>query len=424
MATNFTYEATDASGKRVKGSISAGSQNDVVADLRRRDLTPISIKKGGGRSKSGGSSSGGSFLSLSVGSKGKKQKTAKKASAGKGELEVFTRQLSTMLSAGIPLLEALEILGEQAESPGFRFCLEHLVEDIRNGADLSRAMEPHRKVFSDVYISMIRAGEASGQIDIILTRLAEYLEANAALKQEIKAAMTYPVISLCLVIGIAGFLLIGIVPSFQPVFESLEVELPQVTEILMAIALWMQGNWYMVVAGAVAAFFVFGAWKKTDSGQRSWDLFTLKAPVFGSLFQKVALSRFARTFSTLIKSGVPILGSMEIVSQTVGNRIISEVVDNAREAVKQGESLSKPFGESKMFPPMVTRMMAVGERSGALDQLLEKISEFYDQQVNAAVRGLTALIEPLMIAFMGLVVGAIVLAVFLPILKLQETLAG
>lgn len=411
MATTFTYKARDGRGKSVKGKITAQTQADVVADLRKRSLVPIDIKESSG----GG---GGGFFSLS----GKKKAT--KASAKGGELEIFTRQLSTMLSAGIPMLEALEILADQAESPGFRYCLETVVDDIRNGADLSRAMEPHKRVFSDIYVSMVRAGEVSGQIDIILTRLAEYLEAAAHLRSEIKSAMTYPVVSLFLVFAIAGFLMIGIVPSFKPVFESLEVELPGLTVVIMDMAFFLKAWWWALLIVGIVGWISLTAYAKTEPGGLMVDKVMLKMPVFGSLFKKVALSRFSRTFATLIKSGVPILGAMEIVSQTAGNRVISSIVDEARDSVKNGESLSEPFMNHSVFPPMVVRMMAIGERSGALDSLLEKISEFYDQQVETEVRGLTSLIEPIMIAVMGFVVGGIVLAVFLPIFKLQEKLSG
>ncbi|MGA1607745.1 MAG: type II secretion system F family protein [Planctomycetota bacterium] len=413
MATTFKFEAKDASGRTVSGTLSASTQADVVADLRRKSLVPVSILE---------SRKGSGFLTLSRGEKTRKEAT--KASVKKGELEVFTRQLSTMLSAGIPMLEALEILADQAETPGFRFCLNKVVDDIRNGADLSRSLEPHKAVFSDIYVSMVRAGEVSGQIDIILTRLAEYLEAAAHLRQEIKSAMTYPVVSLFLVLGIAGFLMIGIVPSFRPVFESLDVDLPTLTVVIMDTAVVMRDQWYVMFGALIALVFATRIAVKTEKGAFAWDKLKLRVPVFGPLFRKVALSRFARTFATLVKSGVPILGAMEIVSQTAGNRVISGIVDAARDSVKQGDSLSDPFAKSAEFPPMVTKMMAIGERSGALDSLLEKIAEFYDQQVESEVKGLTSLIEPIMIGVMGFVVGGIVLAVFLPIFKLQETLSG
>jgi type IV pilus assembly protein PilC len=412
MTTKFKFEAKDAAGKVVKGSVTAASQSDAVADLRRRNLQPIDIAAAGGLASWFGKA------------KGDKRKQAKRASCKKGELEVFTRQLATMLSAGIPMLEALEILTDQAESPGFAFCLDKVVNDIRSGSDLSKAMEPHKRVFSHIYVSMIRAGEVSGQIDIILTRLAEYLEAAAHLRSEIKSAMTYPVISLVLVIGIASFLMIGIVPSFKPVFESLEVELPGLTVMIMDVAFFMRDYWYLIFGGMFAAFVGIKAACRTPRGALVRDHVILRVPVFGVLFKKVALSRFARTFSTLVKSGVPILGAMEIVSDTSGNLVISRIVDDARDSVRNGESLSDPFSKSNVFPPMVVKMMSIGERSGALDTLLEKIAEFYDQQVEAEVKGLTSMIEPIMIAIMGVIVGGIVLAVFLPIFKLQEKLSG
>lgn len=412
MTTKFKYEAKDATGKVVKGSVSAVSQAEAVADLRRRNLTPIDVSKAGG------------IASWFQKAPGGKRTMAKKASCRKGELEVFTRQLSTMLGAGIPMLEALEILADQAESPGFAYCLDRVVSDIRSGSDLSKSLEPHKRVFSHIYVSMIRAGEVSGQIDIILTRLAEYLEAAAHLRSEIKSAMTYPVISLFLVIGIASFLMIGIVPSFKPVFESLEVELPGLTVFIMDIAFFMRDFWYLIFGGMAAAFFGIKMACRTPKGQLVKDHVMLRLPVFGILFKKVALSRFARTFSTLVKSGVPILGAMEIVSDTSGNLVISRIVDGARDSVRNGDSLSEPFTKSTVFPPMVVKMMSIGERSGALDALLEKIAEFYDQQVEAEVKGLTSMIEPIMIAIMGVIVGGIVLAVFLPIFKLQEKLSG
>jgi type IV pilus assembly protein PilC len=413
MTTKFKYEAKDAAGKLVKGMLTAASQTEVVADLRRRNLQPIDVTRAG------------TFAAMFAGGGAPAgKKTAKRASAKKGELDVFTRQLSTMLAAGIPMLEALEILAEQAESPGFAYCLDRVVTDIRSGSDLSKAMEPHKAVFSNIYVSMVRAGEASGQIDVILTRLAEYLESSARLRSEIKAAMTYPVISLFLVLGIACFLMMGIVPSFKPVFESLEVDLPGLTVAIMETAIFMKDYWYVIFGGVGAAVVGVRVAVKTPAGAYARDSLFLRVPVFGILFKKVALSRFARTFSTLIKSGVPILGAMEIVSATSGNLVITKIVDDARNSVRNGESLADPFMKSTIFPPMVCKMISIGERSGALDSLLEKIAEFYDQQVEAEVNGLTAMIEPIMIAIMGIVVGGIVLAVFLPIFKLQEKLSG
>jgi type IV pilus assembly protein PilC len=416
MASQYTYTAKDPSGKTVNGTVTADSQSDALGELRRKNLTPVSVQNSG---------KGSSLFSGLGGKRGKAEAWRKaKPKAKLDEIVIFTRQLSTMLSAGIPMLESLEILADQAETPGFKNALKGVVERVRQGGDLSAACEAYPRCFSGIYVSMLRAGEVSGQIDTILSRLAEYVEAAQQLKQEIKSAMTYPVVSLILVLGIAGFLMIGIVPQFKPVFESLEVELPGITEAVMDAAFFMKANWLFVIVGGVGAWYGLKAWRKTDRGAYAWDNFMLKMPVFGQLFRKVALARFSRTFATLVKSGVPILAAMEIVSETSGNRVIQTVIDEAKENVRQGEALSDPLAKSSVFPPMVTKMIAIGERSGSLETLLEKIATFYDEQVSADVKGLTSMIEPLMIGVMGFVVGGIVLAVFLPIFKLQEKLSG
>jgi type IV pilus assembly protein PilC len=340
------------------------------------------------------------------------------------DIVLFTRQLATMISSGIPLLESLEIMQEQVDDKGFKLCLGKVVNDIRTGKDFSESLGRHPKVFTKIYVNMIKAGEASGQLEEILARLAEYQEAAAALKREIKSAMTYPVVSMCMVLAITLFLLIGIVPQFKAIFDSMNVELPAITQVLLAVSTGMRAYWYIVLAVPVVIVVAVLMYKKTPKGQWQWDWLMLHMPVFGTLFQKVALSRFSRTFATLIKSGVPILGALEIVANTAGNAIVSDAVIKARDSVRQGENLAKPLSTSPVFPPMVVRMIAVGEKSGALETLLSKISEFYDQQVQATVESLTSLIEPLMIGFMGLMVGGIVLAVFLPIFKLQSVLSG
>ncbi|MCA9321810.1 MAG: type II secretion system F family protein [Planctomycetes bacterium] len=403
---NFTYKAKNAQGETVSGSLAGSSEEDIVQKLRKQHLVVLKVKAAGKK---------GSIHGAKGGRKAK-------PGAKKGELELFTRQLATMISAGIPLLECLEILAEQAQTPNFRNCITYVVEDIRGGNDLSAAMSKYPKVFTEIYVSMVRAGEASGQLDEILSRLADYLEASAALKREIKAAMTYPVVSLVMVVGITAFLMIVIVPKFKEIFDGLEIELPAFTSIVMNTSLWMKNNvsvMMLLMVGSVVGFNIF---KKTPMGRSFTDHVVVKIPVFGPLFQKVAISRFARTFSTLIKSGVPILGSLEIVADTAGNTIVSKAVRQSLENVRQGETLAEPLSHHWIFPPMVTRMIGIGEKSGALEHLLSKISDFYDQQVEAEVKSLTSLIEPIMIAVMGIMVGSIVMAVFLPIMKLQASL--
>ncbi len=336
------------------------------------------------------------------------------------ELVIFTRQLATMIAAGIPLLECLEILAEQSDDQGFRVILVQVADDVRAGGDLSESMRKHPGCFARIYVNMIKAGEASGQLDEILVRLAEYQESTEKLKGEIKAAMTYPVVSLAMIGMITIFLLVFIIPKFKEIFSSLSIELPFITRALLGISDYMKNYWYVWLFSMAGMVMFFFWWKKTDSGEKLYDKFKLTMPVFGPLFRKVAISRFARTFATLIQSGVPILGALEIVASTAGNRVIEDAVMSAVDSVRQGDTLGEPLARSQVFPPMVTRMISIGEKSGALESLLEKIAEFYDQQVSQAVESLTSLIEPLMIGVMGSIVGGIVLAVFLPIFEIQK----
>ena len=345
------------------------------------------------------------------------------------DLVVFTRQLSTMISSGIPLLECLEVLEEQIADRGFKAVVGRVVERVRAGADLSEALSRYPKVFSRLFINMIKAGEASGQLDIILNRLAEYLESTAALKREIKSAMTYPVISMVLITGISIFLMVYIVPQFKSIFDSLgtpdkPIELPWLTRAMLGVSLFMRDYFTIWMPGLVAAAVGIIMYRKSSIGRKQLDTIVLRLPIFGKLFRKVAISRFSRTFATLIKSGVPILGALEIVAATSGNSVIEQAVLKARENVRQGETLAAPLAASSVFPPMVTRMISIGEKSGAMESLLEKIADFYDQQVRTTVKSLTSLIEPLLIGVMGVIVGGIVLAIFMPIFDLQSKLAA
>jgi type IV pilus assembly protein PilC len=407
---SFKYAAKNNDGSTIKGVVEATDESEAVGELRKKNLVVMQISKSAGKKKA---SKG---ISLKSGQKPGKPK--------KDELVVFTRQLATMISAGITLLDALEILVAQAATPGFSKVLEDVVNEIRTGNDLSKSLAKYPKCFSNIYVNMIKAGEVSGQLDEILIRLAEYQEAAAKLKREIKSAMTYPVVSLVLILGITLFLMVGVVPSFKPVFESLEIELPAITKGVLQASEIIQGHWLSSIGLIIAMCIGVSIFKRTQKGARIVDFIMLKVPIFGPLFQKVALSRFSRTFSTLIKSGVPILGALEIVAATSGNSIISDAVLDAKESVTNGNTLADPLAKSWVFPPMVTRMINIGEKSGAMEELLEKISQFYDDQVSAQVKSLTSLIEPLMIGTMGFLVGGIVLAVFLPIFKIQEKLSG
>jgi type IV pilus assembly protein PilC len=285
-------------------------------------------------------------------------------------------------------------------------------------------METCPKAFSPLYVSMVRAGEASGMMDIILERLADYQEASQALTREIKSAMTYPVISLTLVLGITAFLMLGVVPTFKQVFDGLGSELPALTAFVLGVSDFMRAQWMIMFGGMFGIVFALITFKKTETGALLFDKLALRAPVFGPLARKVALARFSRTFATLVRSGVPIMATLDIVSETAGNRVVSNAVNESKDAVRNGQPLSEPLSKSKVFPPMVVRMIAIGERTGALEALLEKIAEFYDAQVKAAIKALTSLIEPILITFMGVIVGGVVLSVFLPILDVIGKLGG
>ncbi|MBA3685266.1 MAG: type II secretion system F family protein [Planctomycetes bacterium] len=403
----FAYVAKNVDGREVKGNIEAENEADATGRLRGQQLSVLKLEaKGGGK--------GGMF-------KGGASRSAKTA-----ELALFTRQLATMIGAGIPLLEGIEILGAQTldENKGFGMGLQDVADLVRGGTELSEAMAKFPRIFPDIYVNMVKAGEASGQLDVILNRLADFMEATESLKREIKSAMTYPVISLCLILGITGYLLVGVVPKFQKMFDSLGGKLPFVTVVVVGASQWLQNNILVTLLIIVASIVTYVLWVKTPKGRRIRDTLFLKLPVFGPLFQKVAVSRFARTFSTLLSSGVPILGALEIVAMTSGNAVIEDTLLETRDTVKRGESLSSHLETAWVFPKMVVKMIGIGERSGALEQLLSKIADFYDEQVHATVKSLTSLIEPIMLVVMGTIVGIIVLAIFYPILELQNAVRG
>ncbi|MDP6539490.1 MAG: type II secretion system F family protein [Planctomycetota bacterium] len=409
--TQFKYAAKGPGGKTVEGTIDATDRNEAVAELRRQNLVVMRVDDQG---------AGSTRLATNL---FQRRRPKAKPAATRVELVLFTRQLATMVNSGLSLLEGLETLGDQAESVGLRATCERLVAEVRAGADLSAAMETCPKAFDALYISMVRAAEVSGQMDVILERLAEYLERAEELRNEIKAAMTYPVVSIVLVTAITAFLMIGVVPGFRDVFDSLDSELPALTAAVLGIAEWMKANWMVMFGSMVGGAVGFSLFRKTEAGQLALDRLSLSAPVFGPLSRKVALARFSRTFATLIRSGVPIMATLDIVADTAGNRVIAGVVQGSRDSVRSGNMLSEPLGESSVFPPMVVKMISIGERSGALEVLLEKIAEFYDGQVKAAVKGLTSMIEPILITVMGVMVGGVVLSVFLPILEVVGNLS-
>ena len=417
----FSYKARGADGKTSTGLLKAESEAEAVSELHQGGLTVISVAK---ESSSRKAATRPSEAGLSGVFSRSRQVPASKARVKDAEMVVFTRQLSTMVGSGIPLVDALEILAEQIENQGFRTVIEEVCEKVRGGMDLSESLRTYPRIFPDIYVNMICAGEASGQLDTVLERLAEYQESSSALKSEIKSAMTYPIVSLLMVVGITFFLLVFVIPKFEDMFSSLNVELPGITTALLSASLFLRENVLIWGAGALGLGVAMAYWLRSENGMNTRDWLLIKIPVFGPLFKKVTLSRFSRTLSTLVQSGVPILGALEIVSQTCGNRVFARAIEQASESVREGEPLGDPLARSGVFPPMVSRMVSIGERTGALEGLLEKIADFYDRQVKTSVEGLTSMIEPFMIGIMGFLVGGMVMAIFLPIFKMVGSMNG
>ncbi|MCH2103521.1 MAG: type II secretion system F family protein [Planctomycetes bacterium] len=408
--TLYEYAARERAGRAVRGQVAAGSREEVLSLLRARDLAVVRVKP---------ASQGLSGLMTKL--RGARSFTGR---VKRTELSMFTRQLSTMLAAGLALLEALDVLSEQSESQAMRKVAAEVGGDVRNGADLSAALESREKTFGALYISMVRAGEASGQMDQILERLADHLEEGDKLRSELRSALTYPVVSLGLVVSITAFLLIGVVPGFRDVFESLDSDLPAITTAVLGLSDSIREQWFVCLGVLALPGVIFWLTKRTVRGGELIDRASLRLPVIGEVLQQVALARFSRTFSTLIRAGVPILGALDIVADTSGNRAIARAVRACSSSVQSGNSLAEPLSRSSLFPPMVSRMVGIGERTGSLEALLEKIGEFYEGRVRATVSSLTSLIEPILIAVMGVLVGGVVLAVFLPILDIVGELGA
>ncbi|MFH0918216.1 MAG: type II secretion system F family protein, partial [Candidatus Omnitrophota bacterium] len=339
------------------------------------------------------------------------------------DLVVFSRQLATMIDAGIPLVNALGILAEQIENVNLRGVVGQVREDIEGGTSFCDALAKHPLIFSDLFVNMVKAGEASGMLNEILDRLATFMEKQAALNRKIISSLVYPAVVVSMAIIITAVLLIKVVPTFKGIFDSLGGTLPLPTQVLIFISDLLRKYFLFLMILLGVSAFLFKRILKTEKGRYRFDRFTLKVPVFGTLLRKLAVAKFSRTFSTLVKSGVAVLSALDIVSKTSGNKVVEEAVVNCSKSVRNGEPISRPLAKSGVFPPMVTRMISVGEQTGQLEKMLSKIADFYDDQVDAAAGALTSLIEPLVIAFLGIVIGGIVIALFLPIFKISQLIS-
>lgn len=398
----FNYKAKEANGDVKEGVLTAPKLKAAQERLRQQKLTVVELTEGTANPLAPILSKIG-FGPPAVSSK---------------DLVLFSRQLSTLVSAGVPIVQSLSILEEQAENPTFRDVIWEIKEDIEAGLSISDALKKHPAAFPEIYCAMIRAGELGGILDTILERLSGFLESAEALKAKVKSAMMYPAIVLCICGVVTVFLIMFVIPTFQKIFEGFNAELPFLTQMLVDLSDFMREYWYVVIGSPIACYKGIVYMYSTPKGQIFMDEQSLKAPVFGIILKKVAVAKFTRTLGTLIKSGVPIMQGLETVAATAGNKIIEKGVLDARESVREGGALATPLKTGGIFPPMVTQMIGVGEETGCLDQMLSKIADFYDQEVDTAVKGLTSMIEPLVIVVMGIIIGTIVVAMFMPMFEL------
>lgn len=393
----FRYTVRTSEGKIQRGRLKFEDRDRLFEDLRRRKWVPISVTEEAEAPRSSSFGRGGVPLT---------------------EIVLFARQLATMMNAGIPILQALEIVGEQTEHRVFRSVLNDVAKKVAAGTSMSRAMGAHQRIFSDFFVYTVRAGEESGNLDEILNRVATYLEKTEKIIRKVKSAMIYPAVVMTMALLITLLMMVKVIPVFVEMYAGFDVELPLATRALIGTSDFLRTNLLAVLGGAGVLAFLLNRAGRTPQGAYLLDRVKLNFPVFGLLMRKAAISKFTRTLGTLLKSGVPILRAMDIVAKTSGNRVIEEAVLGSVKSVREGKKITEPLAAAKVFPPMVIRMISVGETSGEMEAMLEKISDFYDEQVDAAVSGLTSLIEPFVIAFLGVVIGGIVIAMFLPIFSM------
>ncbi len=399
-AATYRYKAVDVSGLPQKGEVAGESKQAVTDELKQRGLTVTDVEE----KKSG--------LSMEL---------ALPSRIKPSELTVMTRQLSTMVSSGMTLLRAFHVLEEQIENKKLKEIVEKVREDIEAGLLLSDALARHPKVFGPLYVAMVRAGEAGGVLEESLDRTADQLEKDDSLRRQVKSAMMYPTVVLSFAVIVLFALITFIVPVFAAVFEDFGGELPLITKFTMGLSDFAKGFWWLIIGGTVGAFVGFKKWRKSDMGRPYWDTLRLKIPFkIGDTVQKIALARWSRTFSALYAAGVPIMQAIEVTGQTAGNHVVEKAMKDVIESVKSGGSIAGPLKETAIFPAMVAQMVAVGEETGGLDAMLSKVADFYEDEVAAAVKALTSILEPIMIVVVGGIVGFVVIAMYMPMFKLYD----
>lgn len=403
----FVYKGRNRLNEVIVGEKFAPNRDQLEALLRREQVTLMSAKEKG--------------KEVSVPRLGGSQKVKSK------ELAIFTKQFSVMIDSGLPLVQCLEILGTQQENKYFKQVILQVRADVESGMTLSDSMGRHPKVFENLYVNMVAAGETGGILDVILQRLSIYIEKIVKLKSDIISALIYPAAVIGLAVIIVSVIMVVVIPAFKTIFEGLlgpGERLPLPTEIVIAISNFMASYWWLLIIICIMIYFGIKSYYKTPAGNRMIDNLILKAPIFGIIMLKIAVARFSRTLATLLSSGVPILESLDITAKTAGNVIIGEAIFKVRAAIEQGQTIVEPLKASGVFPPMVCQMIAVGEQTGALDSMLGKIADFYEQEVDAAIANLLTLLEPIMIAFLGVTIGGIVIAMYMPLFTLIGKLAG
>jgi len=435
MAT-FQYIAKDSSGQEKRGTVEAGDRSGAIAAIRAQGLMPTALGevKGGGAAKPAAAKKaaqakkpakkGGGIGSKEINIKLPKFLRPKTVKAK--DLTAFTRQLATLVNAGLPLMRCIEVLKKQKMAPAMADCLDGISENIAGGGTFSDALTAYPKIFDNLYVNMVKAGEAGGVLEVVLNRLAEFAEKAQKIKNKVKGAMIYPSVVLFAAIGITAFLLVTVIPKFQQVFNDIlgGQELPAVTQFVMGISEFVQHNGFQILIGVAAIVVVYKVVGKTQFGAYQLDRMRISMPIIGTLVRRTAISQFSRTLGTLLASGVPILQSLVIVRDTTGNRVVRNAIQVVHDAVKEGESMTDPLASSKVFPPMVVSMVQVGEETGALPDMLTRIANTYDDEVDNAVAGMTAAIEPALIIFLAVVVGTIVIAMFLPMIKIISSVSG
>ncbi len=397
----FIYKARSRSGRTIKGDLDAPSLDMAETLLKRRGLSEIKVKP---KPKD---ILEGTFLEGSVTSR---------------DMVIFSRQFSTMINSGVPILQSLEVMCQQTENKILRRKLYEIKNDVEGGASLYDGLKKHKDVFDDLYTNMVDAGETGGVLDVVLDRLAQYIEKAAKLKAKVKSAMIYPGVIITVAVGVIAIILIFVIPTFEQMFADFGGALPLPTQIVINMSRFATGNFIYIIFALVAAFIGFKFFYRWERGKILVDNWVLFLPVFGPLLRKVAVARFSRTLSTMISSGVPILNALDIVSRTSGNKTVERAVLQAKISISEGQTLAEPLEETGIFPPMVIHMISIGETTGALDSMLGKIADFYDDEVDVAVDTLTSLMEPIMIVFLGVIVGGLVVSMYLPIFQIGDVM--